>query len=171
MGKSNFKLSAPWITFYHEIEAMFGEDPEIKIVYDEDNQEVKLYVDNPEKAEALTQILPAERVFGNVVLKITVIPANKLKDEELSVFEKALKGNPVLSYVKKIGGTIFVYPASYVVFKNKVVQFFNDELGDVNGYCSTLYQEIANDIFVNRDGVYFCTDIERNLGKPLGEWP
>ena len=38
---------------------------------------------------------------------------------------------------------------------------------------STLYQEIADEIFGYGDvtGVYFNTDIEANLGKPLGEWP
>ena len=169
MGK--LKLSAPWITFYHEIEAMFGEDPEIRIVFDEDNYKIKLYVDNAEKADALTQILPAEKVFGNIIVKVVVIPANKLKEDVLSIYEKAFKGNPVLSYVKRVEGTIFAYPASYVVFKNKVVQFFNDDLSDVNGYRSTLYQEIAKDIFENKNGIYFCTDTERNLGKPLGEWP
>jgi hypothetical protein len=38
-------LSAPWITMYHEIEALFKKDPDIKVVYDEENVVVKLYVE------------------------------------------------------------------------------------------------------------------------------
>ena len=65
-------------------------------------------------------------------------------------------------------------PITYVVFVNEVVQYFNDDLGDVYGQCSTLYQEIAKDVFGETEGVFFCTDVEEPvyaLGKPLGEWP
>ena len=61
----------------------------------------------------------------------------------------------------------------YIVFKNKVVQYFNDDLKDVNGFCSTLYQKIAKDIFAENgcETACYCTDVSENLGKPLGEWP
>jgi len=60
-----------------------------------------------------------------------------------------------------------------VVFKNCVVQFFNDNLNDAHGVISTLYQNIAAEIFedANLPGVHYCTDVERKLGKPLGDWP
>jgi hypothetical protein len=62
---------------------------------------------------------------------------------------------------------------TYVIFKNCVVQFFNDNLNDAFGNVSTLYQDIAPAVFENTPiGVHYCTDVERgNLGKPLGEWP
>ena len=63
---------------------------------------------------------------------------------------------------------------TYVVFKNCVVQFFNDNLNDCHGLISTLYQDIAAEIFedANLNGVYYNTDVERGaLGMPLGEWP
>ena len=61
----------------------------------------------------------------------------------------------------------------YAVFQSKVVQFFNDDMSDINGNCTTLYQEIAKDVFSGRaEGVFFCTAAEgKNLQKPLGEWP
>ena len=169
--KAGTTLSSPWIKFYREIEALFKEDPEIKIVYDEDEPEVKLYVENTEKAEAIAQLLPAAKAFGNVVLKITIIPANALGESpKASLFRKAFKGNPAFSFIASVEG-IFTNPISYVVFKNKVVQFFNDDLSDINGNCSTLYQELAKDVFGETDGIFFCTDTPDNLGKPLGEWP
>lgn len=164
------KLSSPWINFYHEIVALFGEDPDIKIEYDEDELEIKLFVDNPTKADALTKLLPNERVFGRIVLKITVIPANDVNSSDSALFQKAFEGNPAFSYIENVDGA-FTFNASYVVFKNKVVQYFNDDLSDVNGFRSTLYQEIAKDVFGNTNGIYFCTDVEGNTGKPLGEWP
>ena len=158
MAKVN--LSAPWVTFYRELEALFGEDPDITVVYDEDNGKISLFVDNPDKADALTQLLPAERMFCNVSIKINVVPGNTLAESKANLFLRAFKDNPAFAYGKTVAG-VFSNDISYIVFKNKVVQYFNDDLGDVNGNRSTLYQELAKDIFEDHEGVCFCTDIER----------
>ena len=72
------KLSAPWVTFYRELEALFKEDEQIKVVLDEDAESpvIKIYVDNNEKQAALSQILPTEKVFGSVTVRVNIIPAN-----------------------------------------------------------------------------------------------
>ena len=44
------KLSAPWVTFYRELEALFGEDPDVTVKYDEKKNVVELYVENEKKA-------------------------------------------------------------------------------------------------------------------------
>ena len=155
-----FKLSPPWAIYYRKINALFGEDPEIRIVYDEDTPEIKLYVDSVDKADAMAQLLPVEKEFGNVKLKITVIPPNKLEADKISVFEKMFKGNPVISFITGIQD-IFATPLHYIVFKNKVVQYHNDDLSDFYGNCSTLYQDIAKEIFGNLENIYFCTDREK----------
>ena len=163
-------LSAPWITFAHEITALFEKDPEIKVIYDNDEAIVKLYVENAEKAEALQALLPESRSFGNVTVKIVVIPANALDERPTSLFLKAFEGNPVLSYVKDVECPLGKF--NYVVFRNEVVQFFNDQLDDVNGNKSTLYQDIAKDVFEEKNtAVFFCTVTPENLAVPLGEWP
>jgi hypothetical protein len=72
------------------------------------------------------------------------------------------------------GDGVWFFSATYVVFKNCVVQFFNDNLNDCHGIISTLYQDIAAEIFEDADlhNVYYNTDVERGqLGMPLGEWP
>ena len=154
--KKKLKLSSPWMTYYHELEALFKEDPAIKLEYNEDDNIIKLYVEGDEKADALTQILPSEKVFGSVVVKIMVIPANKLTNSKILLFQKAFEGNPVVTAIETY--TLFNNPVTYVVFKNKVVQFFNDNLGDINGNKSTLYQDIANEIFEDHTGIFFCTE-------------
>ena len=166
------KLAAPWITFYHEMEAMFGGDPEIRVELDdsdEDEMIIKLYVDNQTKAEALEKLLPMEKKFGNVSVYIEVIPSNE-EDSKVRLFQKAFENNPAFKFIYSVDG-VGLFPANYVVFENKVVQFFNDELNDIHGNKSTLYQEIAKDIFENHEGIYFCTDTKEEIGKPLGEWP
>ena len=170
------KLSPPWITYFNEIKALFEHDVQIKLNFTEDT--IKLYVDNPAKAYALSQILPEEKVFGNITVKVIVIPANEdasFAEDTYTIgeiFEMAFKNNPIYAFVYEVP-QIFNNRIVYVVFKNKVVQFFNDNLSDVYGNVSTLYQNIAYDVFTkdNCQGVYFCTDVEELVGKPLGEWP
>jgi hypothetical protein len=168
-------LAAPWTTLYKMIYVMFKEDPEVVVDFvDQDGiKNIKIRVSNLEKAEAIEKILPSSRVYGNITVYITVIPPNGLTANMTSVYETAFKGNPALSYIHTSDNK-GLYTMNYVVFKNKVVQFFNDELDDINGLRSTLYQNIANEIFENRDGVCFCTDVpedEKAVGAPLGEWP
>lgn len=164
------KLSSPWVEFYREIEALFAQDPEVKVVYEEEKNEVKLYVENARKADALTQLLPVEKTFGNVTVKITVIPANNTAVSKADLIAEAFAGNPALSYMHHIDAVIGAF--DYAVFENTVVQFFDDNLSDINGNKSTLYENIARDVFGSDIGVFFCTEAgSRELTKPLGEWP
>ena len=151
-------LASPWITFYREIETLFKEDPGVRVIYDQDENAVRLYVEDSVKADALTQLLPTERTFGNVTVSVEVIPANKiLASCKTNLFRAAFKDNPALSFIQTING-IFTNEITYVVFVNKVVQYHNDSLADVYGQCSTLYQELAKDIFGESEGIFFCTD-------------
>lgn len=177
---AKLKLSPPWVIFYQEVKQLFKKDPDVHVVFDEETPVLSLYVDDADKADALDQLLPKEKDFGGVTLLVKVIPANK-KDLDFNpdnLYDRAFKENPILSYIKTVRG-IFANNMTYVVFEPEIVQFFNDDLGDVNGYCSTLYQNIAKDVFTEHEGVFFCTDLfyydakngGRGLGEPLGEWP
>ena len=167
---SEMKLSSPWITYVHEIQKMFERDSEVRVMYDDESKEVKLFVDSAQKAEALEKILRHEKTFGNVVLKIAVVPSNKEKDI-LDVFNDAFFGNAALSYTIPIESPLGIH--RFVVFDGKVVQFYNDQLDDLNGNKSTLYQEIAKDIFEDKLAVNFCTEVvdKTASNKRLGEWP
>lgn len=151
------KKSPPWYAYVNELQLMFGQDPDITInFYDDDELEVKLYVKNEKKASALTAILPVAKDFGGKILKVTVVPDNELDEFNYSKFLDAFDGNPIFEYAKD--GQLFGKPIGYVVFKNEVVQYFDDNLGDIHGNVSTLYQNIAKDIFEGKDdGIFFCT--------------
>ena len=156
---SRLRKLSPWVTYYKELDVFFKEDPQVKVVYDEEENEVKLYVDNTTKANALAELLPAEETWGNVTLRITVIPSNRRlgATQYAQPILAALNGNKAVSFTTIIDG-ISSNPLTYIVFVNEVVQYFSDDLGDIYGQTSTLYQEIAKNIFGNIDGVYFCTD-------------
>ena len=175
-----FKLVSPWVNYYRQIEALFSEDEDIKIVYDEDENEVKLYVRNAEKAAALTELLPVAKEFGNVKLLITVVPANNKFATRSWTIADAFAGNPIVNSINTIHG-IMSNDITYVIFRKEVVQYYNDDLSDAHGVCSTLYEILAKEILGEMEGVYFCTDVNEidywkeddklSLGTPLGEWP
>lgn len=152
-----FNLSSPWVLYYHELEAFFKEDPHVSVAFDEANYTVKLFVYGDEKADALTQLLPAEKQFGKVTLKIEVVPANMLGASKLELFRKAFEGNTAVSYMKTVDG-LYNNKLNFIVFVNKVVQYFTDDLGDINHVRSTLYQDIAKEIFGEHEGIFYCTD-------------
>lgn len=156
----NFQLSSPWVLYVNEIKAFFKGDKDVEVIFDEDTNTVKLLVNGAEKADALTQLLPAKKQFGNVTLTIQIIPANRFEPNKLDLFRKAFADNPIvtdyISIPKEITG--FANDFNYLVFKKEVVQYHNDSLNDPHGNCSTLYQNIAEEVFDNYSGVYFCTD-------------
>lgn len=161
MENKELKLSSPWATYFSELEALFGEDPEIRLEADWDKTYViKMYVDNQEKAEAIARLLPMEKTFGNVIVHIVIIPANKNLVSKTDIYSAAFKGNPAFVGIEnhEESTEAWVPPFAYVIFKSKVVQFFNDELNDYHGMHSTLYQDIARDVFGEQKGVFFCTE-------------
>lgn len=173
MTDKKLGIAPPWITYARKIHKLFEMDPEVRVEYSDDEvcgKELKLYVESHEKAEALDKLLSGVKSFGNVEMVLTVIPAN-VEESPFKVFEKAFKGNPIVSYTETLNA--YGQEFNYVVFQPEVVQYFNDNMGDINGIESTLYQDIAKEVFKDMNGVFFCTDIEdqKFLGKPLGEWP
>lgn len=175
---ARIKLAPPWVIYYNKVEELFKEDPGVRVLYDEEDYTIKLYVEDSAKANALTTLLPGKQTFGNIEQKIEVIPANSVPvNAPRNIYGAAFDGNKALSYIQEVDG-IFKNKITYVVFKNKVVQYYSDDLSDVNGLTSTLYQEIAKEVFGHKDGVFFCTDVPApesrkttSFGKPLGEWP
>ena len=160
---ANLTLSSPWEIWYKKLNEFFKYDKEVTILFDRDNYVIKLFVANGEKWAAIRQLLPEHIQMGNIDLKIEVVPPNRLEganNEIGNVYEAAFKNNPVLSYVKTVDNVgIFPLGITYVVFENKVVQFFSDDITSINGYTSTLYQDIARDIFGQPENVYYCTNI------------
>lgn len=161
--KNGVWLSAPWYTYYHELEALFGQDPEISMDFSEDEGDytVTMHVRNEEKAYALMQLLPMVRSFGSIAVRIRVIPSNGEFESDYDLLLKAFKDNPV--FAKGIKEEMTDY--NYILFKKEVVEFFNDELGDPDGFRFTLFQDIADDVFPSAYNVFFSTDREEEGEK------
>lgn len=180
MSDARLKISPPWITYINKLIALFDGDPEIAfniISESGEDPEAIIATNNGDKATALARLLPDEKKFGNVTLKIGIDASfsNRAFPTAKELFETVFSKNPAFAYcVVPADEGYWFLDFCYVVFKNCVVQFFNDNLDDCHGIISTLYQDIAEELFeeANFHNVHYCTDIEHgNLGKPLGEWP
>lgn len=157
------KISPPWVTFYRKVEALFGDDPQVRVVFEEETYTLRLHVESAVKAEAIEAILPAEKTFGNVTVRIVVIPANENRDRA-DLIRTAFEGNPALAFVRHVDSPL-TGDIVYAVFDKRVVQFFNDDLSDLNGNCSTLFQEIAKDVLDAGPGTFYCTAPGNTLGR------
>ena len=74
---SKLKLASPWTTCFRQFKAFFQKDPEIRVVFNEDEPAINVYVEKQDKADALTYLIPSAKQFGNVTLRINIIPANQ----------------------------------------------------------------------------------------------
>ena len=154
-------LSSPWSIYYKQLESLFSRDPDIELAFNDKEYVITMRVKGSAKAEALAQLLPATKQFGNVTVQINIVPSN-IGDTRLDLFARAFDGNPIVSEI--IETHTFGMDAAYVVFEREVVQYFNDDLSDAHGVCSTLYQDIAKEVFGEEAGIFFSTDVTGRTG-------
>lgn len=175
---ATLKLSSPWVEYYRKISALFAGDPDIRIVFDEEEPKLRIYVDNDRKARAMDALVGTEKVFGNVTLKIEVIPANDkvellsattgyTKAEKETLAGALFQGNSAVKSIHDIEN-YFEGTVTYIIFEKKVVQYFDDNLGSFYGLKSTLYEDIAKDVLSPVAGVYYCTSNETDSAYKLG---
>lgn len=152
--KVNIKLSAPWDIYFRKLEALFSKDQQIRIEYDRENIEIKLYVESVDKANALEVLLPTEKVFGNVTLTITIIPANKPENMPNAV-DAAFKDNPIYKGMRtyQVNGATF----NYACFIDTAAHYYSDDISEYNGKTAALYNSLAKDVIGPVDNVNFST--------------
>lgn len=147
-------LSAPWYTYYRKLKALFEADPEVRICFHEDTNTVALEAATVEKAEAIRELLPREVRFGNVLLTVHVRAVPQSAPNINSIIRAAFKGNPnFVDCLTSIGPS----SVTFVIFTNKVVQIWNDDITDANGLISTLLEAVASEVLVLPNGVYCNT--------------
>lgn len=151
------KLVSPWINFYNEICALFERDPEVNVKYDDENNEIKIYVDDPRKAEAIQYIMPFEKVFGNVTVKIAVIPANKPIDSIDEALNIAFKYNYCFNMTQSVDTPFGKF--NYAIFSPTTVQYHNDDIGDIDGKRTATVEEIAKEVLNLGDSWHICSNI------------
>lgn len=163
---AKLKLSPPWVLYYKKLNTLFEYDKDVLVIYDEDEMEIKLYCSDNNKSEALSLLLPNTISFGDVELKLTVIPSNEktnkvkitINNPETAIYVLFNTNNDYVESVEVIPTPFGKF--TYVIFIKEVIQYFEDNLSDFYGVKSTLCEDIAREIFKDIDGVFFCTSID-----------
>lgn len=150
-------LSPPWVTFYRKIQTLLKQDPDVFTLFDQEEMIIKVYTADQQKAEALEHLLVKSAAFGSVTVNVQIIPGNGLPAERTGdIYEAAFSGNGAFYETKEI--TIpFAGKLRYVVWTWEVAQFYNDNLADVNGNMTMLYEQVARDVLIEEPGVFHCT--------------
>ena len=149
-------LSAPWVMYVKKLQAFFEEDPDITVEYDDnDPHAVTICVADPLKYYALNSLLDTEIGFGSFHLNVFIFPAKDLDKGEM--FKLAFKDSPIIKRIDEIQPEGSSNKFTYISFRNQVVKYWADYLGDPHGNIFTLYQYLADDIFLDHDGVFFTT--------------
>lgn len=180
MEQIKLKILPPWSVYIKKLEALFDSDSQIafNVNWDGQHPSVTLSTSDADKAAALKLLLPDEKMFGNVILKISIDcpkTSNIAFPTAKKLFEAAFKGNPVLVEVITPENYWYV-DFTYVMFVNTVVQLECDNLLDPRGLINTLFQDIAYEIFTDRSyqtagGICFSTDIKHDTNKNCENWP
>ena len=159
--KNELNLQSPWITHVNKIMSLFKEDPDIHFNYNEDTFTLTMYVDNNAKAEALHKIIDPVKKFGNITLKINIVPANTNNNDITGILNCAFSGNPHFSRIEKVESGLGIIGGTYCVFKKEVIQFYNDDLTDLYRNYNGLAEDIARDVLnINNASINFCTDVK-----------
>lgn len=157
--RSEMKLASPWVIYYRKLCCLFRQDPDIEQLSYNNGEKypvIRIYVKTIDKADALCQLLPEEKEFGNVTLKIIIVPPSTDDVSKADLISRAFKDNPVFKGMKTAdtpGGTAY-----FAMFIKEVVQYDADDISDWYGQQSTLYQDIAKEIFGEEANLHYCTE-------------
>lgn len=162
LEQTNLKLSAPWEIYCRKVQALFSKDPEIAvsdITQRGGTRVMTIQTCNMDKYNALMQVLPTVKYFGDAALQIDIRVPNEdeFKPDLQNLMEDLFDGNEavdrVVTSLDPFGST-----QTYVMFKPEIVQFFNDNIRDYNGICTTVAEDLARDVLEkDAEQVNFCT--------------
>ena len=94
------KLSPPWEEYVRKVSSLFAEDSEIDV--EAKDMVMTIRVDNTDKYEALTHLLPETKEFGNVSLSIRIVPANTLEKTNKDYIKDLFKGNGAVTRIEEM---------------------------------------------------------------------
>lgn len=155
-------MIAPWYIYQKQVKALFEHDPQIIVgeVYQQENGKdyaFDIEVRSHDKYLALERVLSRFKLFGNVALTVNLFDEeNSAGDTVIDVCRVLFDGNPIVESVEDIVDLAGAHHG-FVVFRPEVIQFYSDDLRDINGNTTTLAQDIAREVFSDTEGVNFCT--------------
>ena len=156
-------LSPPWYTLWNEIRSTVGRDPDIHVDPLDTSRTpyvINIRVPDSAKAQALASVLAPAYNFGNVAVAVHVAGATALGPSSASAWAETLRAafetNPLFV-------SAYAPPDSpaMVTFAKSVVQFFNDDTGELYGNYNHSAADALRDVLTGSLG-----SVE-SIGGPL----
>lgn len=149
------------ITYVHQVEQFFKYDKDVNVVYSDTDNILDLYVNSAKKSFALNILMPKTVTSNKNIITINVISLYdeiKCKLSDIELYNEAFLNNPIHVDTR----SVLYYPRNliYILFRPEIIKFYDDDLKNYNGYHHMLYEDIARNIFVQKDNVFFCTNPE-----------
>lgn len=158
------KISPPWYTYWNMVNSLFEKDEEVTVGQIDKLEDGVTYgftieVRSHDKWAALKEILPEQKTFGKVALKIDIIDKDETHGKSVAgLFKKAFKDNPIVDEVLELEDHVHS-KHTFVMFAPEVFQFYNDNMMDLNGNWTGIAEQMAKEVFEDfaNIGVHFCT--------------
>ncbi len=141
-------LSSPWIRYAQRVEALFWQDEDVSVAYDDTDTSLNVYVNGDDKAEAIAALLPDQKEYGNVTLSVNVIPSND-KPTEADLFRRAFAGNAALVDVAEGYGP--TGDITYALFAPETVQVKEDDVSQFYGLATMTVAQLAESVLESKD--------------------
>jgi len=155
-------MQSPWVNWSSSVRELFKHDPDIvNMTWSDDTLELHIYVKDAVKRLAIQELLPSEKHFDKVVVKVFVELANRRGGEEYipEVIEAAFKGNPLYCWKHTWDDEEATNcPFTWVEFAKEILQYPSDDLSALYGDRTVLPATLAEEILGDRvKYIYFDT--------------
>lgn len=159
------RLSPPWDGHMSKLASFFKGDDRVRVGTCGMGYVANIEVFDTKMYSALEQVLNKRIRFGNVVLKINLVPANGVKAfkgemTDLAALKVVLKDNPafakIVSRKTELGNNVFV------LFKPVVLMWYNDNLASPYKQSTSVYELEAQIVFKDL-GVSYSTEPQKGI--------
>lgn len=170
------KMSPPWDGYMNMLASFFKGDTRVRVGSCDGRRVGTIEVFDGDMYQALEQVLNKKLRFGNVVLRIDIVPANCLRGKgdvlnikerdytDLAALKVVLSKNPafakIISRKTELGNFVFC------MFKPVVLMWYNDNLGSPYKQTTSVYEDAALHVFKDC-GVSFATEPVREEEEDL----
>jgi len=149
---------APWDEYTQAAKALFADDPDVTVddavEVDGGDYKVVVRVHGDDKAESISELMPAELTYGNVTLNVEVVPDNECELTVADHIRRAFAGNPLYVAVVEPATSLTTFGATYALFSPECVQYYSDDLRSPYGATTCVVEEVARKVLSLPDGVF-----------------
>lgn len=159
---TNPKISAPWITYAHKVNAVLSADPDITVdIGDADVSggflTIEIISTDYIKYLALQEILNQPEPISGVRIDLRFTYTGTDRDRRISMLKAALSGNRYFNSVLQTSDPRDeTVKYTFALFNNEIVQYFNDDISDYYGCDNMVPEDLFREILKDDPEIRLC---------------